>query len=125
MALAGAGTPTDLLIMENGNTLIVADAKGLHPIDIAESASAEQCLNQGKVNQLMKLNAKTLENTAIYAGCFGDGSVRLYKDHCSEDTPSHKKVVEEEMRLGGAAGIKANSRKQNYTSGKGGANRII
>ena len=45
MALAGAGTPTDLLLMENGNTLIVADAKGLHPIDIAESASAEQCLS--------------------------------------------------------------------------------
>ena len=72
----------------------------------------------------MKLNAKTLDNLAIYAGCFADGSVRLYKDHCSEETPSYKKVIEEEMRLGGATGIKA-SRKQNYSSGKGGANRII
>ena len=31
---AGIGQPTDLLLMENENTLIVSDSKGLHPIDI-------------------------------------------------------------------------------------------
>lgn len=41
---AGVGVPSDLLLMENENILVVADAKGLHPFDIEESTSAERCL---------------------------------------------------------------------------------
>ena len=41
---AGVGVPSDLLLMENENILVVADAQGLHPIDVEESAIAEKCL---------------------------------------------------------------------------------
>ena len=37
------GTPIDLLVMEDENTLVVADSKGLHPVNILETTSSEPC----------------------------------------------------------------------------------
>ena len=47
---AGVGAVLDLLVMEDENTLVLADKEGLHPFDIEESKSAERCLSQGTVN---------------------------------------------------------------------------
>ena len=50
LAVIGINVPTDLLLMEDENTLVVADSKGLNPIDISESSACEDCLQQGKLN---------------------------------------------------------------------------
>ena len=79
LSQANIGAPIDLLIMEDEKTLIISDRSGLHPIDI-ETASKREACYPGKANQMAKLNAKTREGVAIFAGCFEDGSVRLFRD---------------------------------------------
>lgn len=47
---AAVGAVKDLIVMEDENTIVLADEKGLHSIDIEESTSAEECYAQGSVN---------------------------------------------------------------------------
>ena len=51
----------------------------------------------------MKLHARDLDNFAIYASCFADGSVRLYREQDSYDgeEQSSFKIIQEELLLGG------------------------
>ena len=40
---AGIGAVHELIVMEDENTLVLADQKGLHPIDLEQSVQAERC----------------------------------------------------------------------------------
>ena len=105
--------------MEDEKTLIISDKSGLHPIDI-DSASKREACYPGKANQMAKLNAKTREGVAIFAGCFEDGSVRLFRDQ--KEGQGIQKVIAEEKVLGNG-GMKAAQKK--YASGKGAARNVI
>lgn len=67
-----------------------------------------------------KLDIRNREGVAVFAGCFDDGSVRLFKDN-REGQGIQARVILEEKILGNG-GIKSGSKK---TSGKGAARKLI
>ena len=65
-----------------------------------------------------------MDEVSIYAACFGDGTIKLYKDHSQplQSVTTNMRVIEQEIKLGG--GIKANAKLPNAGM-KGGANKLI
>ena len=80
MSTLGVTSPSALLLMENENTIVVGDSKGLHTVNIIDSKSPEKSQQLGKVNMLTKLYAKDAHKLAVYGACFDDGSVKLYRE---------------------------------------------
>jgi len=72
---------------------------------------------------MVKLPSKGIDGTAIFATCYDNGTIVLYKELDAENVDMRKRVIEEELCLNQQMTKKG--RQSNYVSYKGGADKIV
>lgn len=70
----------------------------------------------------MKLRARSAAGDAIFAACYDDGSIVLYRELDEDNVDTRKRVIEEELCLNAAVMKRKSGRQASYVSYKGGAN---
>lgn len=64
-----------------------------------------------------------MDNTAIYAACYDNGTIKLYKELDDENVDTRKKVIDELLCLN--ADVLKKGRQSSYSSYKGGADKLV
>ena len=115
------------MIMDNGNTVVVGDSYGLHPINLDDCQQHESILD-GEVRHIAVLHSKAKpETSTYYAVSYLDGSIKLYKEALTtaSGTPNSAKSIICELNLTAKASKDSKLRKEVKNRMQGSADFMI